>query len=244
MIRMPQIVPLIIGSIALLSVISSAPLFRQGSISIEQAWSLIYLGWGVGMLGVSAIVWAVSHERALLVKRPPILVLGTATSLGALVLATALIYPRHTTPSLSDVSTDVFDPPEFALLAQRRNAAGATLAFDLATGSLQREGLPDVIPMQFPSDRETLYLTSQRVVQRLGWQLVGASYQEGRVEAQATTRWFGLTSDIVIRIQADGRQTRVDVRSASRHDLHDAGANARFIRQYRNDINRQLGVTH
>jgi uncharacterized protein (DUF1499 family) len=55
---------------------------------------------------------------------------------------------------------------------------------------------------------------------------------EGRIEAVDTTKWFGFHDDIVVRIKAEGRGSRVDIRSKSRDGRSDLGVNAQRIRAF------------
>ncbi|MGZ4877228.1 MAG: DUF1499 domain-containing protein, partial [Candidatus Angelobacter sp.] len=64
------------------------------------------------------------------------------------------------------------------------------------------------------------------------WEMVATDPAQGRIEATATTFWFGFKDDIVVRIAADGNGSRVDVRSLSRIGKSDVGANARRVRDY------------
>ena len=66
----------------------------------------------------------------------------------------------------------------------------------------------------------------------MGWTLVAADSAAGRIEATATTSWFGFKDDIVIRVEPDPAGSRVDVRSVSRVGESDVGTNARRIRAY------------
>jgi uncharacterized protein (DUF1499 family) len=66
----------------------------------------------------------------------------------------------------------------------------------------------------------------------LGWRIVATDGIEGRIEATATTAWFGFQDDVVIRVQPAGQGSRVDIRSASRVGRSDVGANAKRIREF------------
>jgi uncharacterized protein (DUF1499 family) len=61
---------------------------------------------------------------------------------------------------------------------------------------------------------------------------VAADSSAGRIEATATTPWFGFKDDVVIRVAPDPAGSRVDVRSVSRVGQSDVGTNARRIRAY------------
>ena len=65
-----------------------------------------------------------------------------------------------------------------------------------------------------------------------GWEIVDADESQGRIEATATTFWFGFKDDVVIRIRGAGGGSAVDMRSKSRVGLSDTGTNAARIRDY------------
>ncbi|WP_404326387.1 DUF1499 domain-containing protein [Aerophototrophica crusticola] len=66
----------------------------------------------------------------------------------------------------------------------------------------------------------------------MGWDIVAVEPAEGRVEATATTAWFGFKDDVVVRVRPEGDGSRIDVRSKSRVGRSDLGANAARIRDY------------
>jgi uncharacterized protein (DUF1499 family) len=66
----------------------------------------------------------------------------------------------------------------------------------------------------------------------MGWALVASDPASGRIEATATTPWFGFKDDVVVRVAAAPGGSLVDARSVSRVGLGDAGANAARLREY------------
>ena len=66
----------------------------------------------------------------------------------------------------------------------------------------------------------------------MGWEIVAAVPEEGRLEATDTTAWFGFKDDIVIRITPEGEGSRLDIRSMSRVGKSDIGKNAERIRAF------------
>jgi uncharacterized protein (DUF1499 family) len=70
------------------------------------------------------------------------------------------------------------------------------------------------------------------VAQAMNWEIVAADPADGRIEATATTFWYGFRDDVVIRVRPDGEGSRIDLRSVSRVGRSDAGTNARRIRSY------------
>ena len=61
--------------------------------------------------------------------------------------------------------------------------------------------------------------------------------REGRIEAIAQTLIMGFREDVSIRIRADGEDSRVDIRSASRYFDSDLGSNAARVSKLIEDIN-------
>jgi uncharacterized protein (DUF1499 family) len=66
----------------------------------------------------------------------------------------------------------------------------------------------------------------------MGWEIVAADVAAGRIEATATTPWFGFRDDIVVRVAPASAGSRIDVRSVSRVGKSDLGANAKRIRAF------------
>jgi uncharacterized protein (DUF1499 family) len=75
---------------------------------------------------------------------------------------------------------------------------------------------------------------------RMGWTVVATVPAEGRLEATASTPWFGFVDDVVVRVTPAPQGTRVDVRSVSRVGRSDLGANAKRIRKYIGALTREL----
>jgi uncharacterized protein (DUF1499 family) len=66
----------------------------------------------------------------------------------------------------------------------------------------------------------------------MGWEIVATDSATGRVEATATTPWFGFKDDVVVRVRSAASGSRIDVRSVSRVGGSDIGTNAKRIRSY------------
>jgi uncharacterized protein (DUF1499 family) len=74
----------------------------------------------------------------------------------------------------------------------------------------------------------------------MGLRLTGADLASGRLEATATSFWYGFTDDMVVRITEAAQGTRVDVRSKSRVGRSDLGQNARRVRTVLAKLKAQL----
>jgi uncharacterized protein (DUF1499 family) len=69
-------------------------------------------------------------------------------------------------------------------------------------------------------------------VETLGWELVAAVPEEGRIEATDTTFWFRFKDDVVIYITREGNEAVLNARSLSRVGGGDLGKNAGRLREF------------
>jgi uncharacterized protein (DUF1499 family) len=203
------------------------------------------LSWGA-YLGIAALVLGIV---AALVTRPGTRRRGFGVALVAVLLgALAFWLPwnwrnsARGAPPIHDVTTDVADPPAFVAVAPLR--ADAPNPVEYAGDSvavLQREAYPDVQPVVLRAAPGEAFQMALAAAREMGWEIVAAEPGEGRIEATATTTWFGFLDDVAIRVAAEGSGSRVDVRSKSRVGRGDAGANAARIRKYTQRLRRHAG---
>ena len=136
-------------------------------------------------------------------------------------------------PPIHDVTTDPEDPPAFVAVVARRSGARNPVEYGgPAVAAQQRRAFPDLVPMHLAAPPERVFPTVEAVARGLGWEIVAAVPAEGRLEATATTSWFGFKDDVVVRIRARGSGSRVDVRSLSRIGGGDLGVNAARVRAF------------
>jgi uncharacterized protein (DUF1499 family) len=92
---------------------------------------------------------------------------------------------------------------------------------------------PDIRTLVSDIPPAQTYERARSVARRMCWNIVDENQAEGRIEATATTRWFGFKDDVVIRIAPSaGNGSRVDIRSVSRVGRSDVGTNTRRIRDF------------
>jgi uncharacterized protein (DUF1499 family) len=72
--------------------------------------------------------------------------------------------------------------------------------------------------------------------EQLGWKVTVNDPAAGVVEAVSTSLWYGFTSDVAVRVRAEGQNARVDIRSTSRIASGDMGANAAQVKALSNEI--------
>jgi uncharacterized protein (DUF1499 family) len=136
-------------------------------------------------------------------------------------------------PPIHDITTDTERPPEFqAVLPLRADAPNPAAYGGPEVAAQQRAGYPDIAPLTLELPPAEAYRQALDAAREMGWELVAADSAEGRIEATATTGWFGFKDDVVVRVAPAGAGSRVDVRSVSRVGKSDVGANAERIREY------------
>jgi uncharacterized protein (DUF1499 family) len=155
--------------------------------------------------------------------------------IGALVFGvpTYLVNQGRKLPPIHDITTDTENPPVFvAVLPLRKDAPNTTQYGGAELAAQQKQGYPEITPVMLPLAPRAAFELALDAARRSGWEIVAAVPDENRIEATATTDWFGFKDDIVIRIKPVNGGSRVDMRSVSRVGRSDLGTNARRIRDY------------
>ncbi len=135
-------------------------------------------------------------------------------------------------PAIHDITTDTVDPPLFvAVLPIRAGAPNPPEYSGEEVAMQQRESYPDIKTLLLDTTPDETFGRALEAAEKMGLEIVAAEPLEGRIEATATTLWFGFKDDVVIRVTADGAGSRLDIRSKSRVGRSDVGANAARIRR-------------
>ncbi len=147
--------------------------------------------------------------------------------------------PDEAVPAIHDISTDTADPPRFVAVLQLRADAPNSAEYggspDMTPerlAQLSREAYPDLTTLTLSVPADDAFGRALAAAEALGWNVVAAVPDEGRIEATDTTFWFRFKDDIVIRIRSVEGGAEVDARSVSRVGRGDAGTNARRLRRF------------
>jgi len=136
-------------------------------------------------------------------------------------------------PPIHDITTDVRNPPAFvSILPLRKGAPNSSEYGGPEVAGQQKKAYPDIAPVLLPLPLNQTFDLAYRTARKMGWRIIDRNLAEGRIEATATTFWFGFKDDIVIRVIHSNLGSRVDIRSVSRVGKSDVGTNARRIRKY------------
>ncbi len=219
---------------ALTMLVASGPGTRLGLWPWETAFALLkwatYTGLAAGAAALILCVLAAFPQWRPHAWMP---VLALALALAAAAPPLILLKQAYTFPNIHDITTDTADPPAFvALMPERTKAPNGAAYGGPEVASQQQKGYPDIKPLTLKSPPREAVQRAIDAARALGWEVVASDAEAGRIEATATTTWFGFKDDVVVRVRPEGSGSRIDVRSMSRVGSSDVGANAKRIREF------------
>jgi uncharacterized protein (DUF1499 family) len=237
--KLAAILTLLLAVTAALLLLVAGPgtrldLWSFGTGFLLMRWALFV---GLGAAAVALVLLIIPRTRR-----------GQAATLAvALVIALATAWVPwsnyrtvQSLPFIHDISTDLEQPPEFVDVVPLRADAPNPVAYPgEETAAQQRAGYPDIRPLELDLAPEPAFERALATARAQGWEIVAAMPAEGRIEATATTFWFGFKDDVVIRVAPAGNGSRLDIRSKSRVGRSDVGANAARIRAFTRDFERR-----
>jgi hypothetical protein len=190
-------------------------------------WAL-YAGAAAGVLGVILLLVPATRRGGAAVLLASILIGGATAAVPLLQVQKA-----RSVPPIHDITTDTNNPPEFVAIAPLRADAPNPVEYPgEETAEQQREAYPDIRTLRVDAWPAIVFEHALETARASGWEVVDADETAGRIEATATTFWFGFKDDVVIRVRGDDGGSAVDVRSKSRVGRSDVGANAARIEAY------------
>jgi len=150
-------------------------------------------------------------------------------------------------PALTDISTDLIDPPDFARSSRALGAREQIFHEPIpqASREAQRLAYSGVSPIILDLDAEEAWQIVQKAVAARKWRIVdqvmpGGRIGIGHIDAVDKTLLMGFPQDVTIRVRPLAGQTRIDIRSASRFGRHDFGVNAQRIQRFAQELQTQL----
>ncbi|WGI24339.1 DUF1499 domain-containing protein [Halomonas alkaliantarctica] len=225
---------------AALMMAGAGPAYRGEFISLGEAFNLlrngVYAAGGAIAVSIIALLFSMLTRRS------------TPALMAALVIvaAAALLYipwqhwqRAQQAPAIHDITTDTQNPPAFEALAHAREAAPNAVDYPgEATAQQQQAAYPYIKPLVLDEAPQTVLAAAQAEAEEAGWRI--ARITDNRIEATATTRWFGFEDDVVIRLTEIENGVQVDMRSASRLGASDVGTNAARIEQFLTALEKRL----
>jgi uncharacterized protein (DUF1499 family) len=226
---MKRYLPLALAILAAALLLMSGLGSRAGLWHFRTGFTLLkYAAW----LGIATTLVTIIY---LAVRAGNVAVLMIALLVGALVAYTPWSFQKkaRSVPPIHDITTDTERPPEFvAVLPARADASNPPEYEGGEVTAQQKEAYPDITPVMLDVTPDVAFGRAHEAAEDMGWEIVAADSAAGRIEATATTTWFGFKDDVVVRVEPAAQGSRVDVRSKSRVGKSDVGANAARIRKY------------
>lgn len=235
--------------LAAIIALSAILMVRAGIAPFATGLEIMTASVVLGLVALAlALVWlaaALRHNRGD-GKRA-----GMIALLGALILLYVplrTVYEGMMAPPVHDVTTDPEDPPRFVALAANNARFDAQAMIDYrgehnTVSYMLHEyysGLtkPLAIILVDKNPAAKMFWRCFNVANRMGWRIVAFNEKEGRIEAVATSFWFGQPSDIVVRVRPAGAMgARFDMRVVSENGARDFGRNLALIKTYRAGLN-------
>ncbi len=162
--------------------------------------------------------------------------LGLALSLPLVFFIVNFEYAARAYPPINDITTDTEDAPTFWDVPNPVIYQGSKVA------ELQKEAYPDLKHLEVIMGSEKAFDLASEVAKEMGWEIIAENTDDMQIEAVDTSVLFGFKDNIVIRLQEDGDNIRVDVRSHSRLGKIDRGVNAKRIKQYMRRLEQRLSM--
>ena len=179
----------------------------------------------VAFVGLLVPKWRAGEGR--------LLVVALALGLGVAAVPIYWMQAAGKVPPIHDISTDLDDPPAFVAALPLRGAdANPVEHGGGVVAEAQRSAYPDIQPLALGLPPAEAFAVALRAARAMGWEIVAQDAAAGRIEATATTLWFGFKDDVVVRVRPLDGGSRIDVRSVSRVGVSDVGANAKRVRAY------------
>lgn len=224
----------IMACVAALIVAAAGPLHRFVGLPFEATFALVRYGFYVALAGIALGIATIlptrpgDRRRGFVAAFLAVLVGGAAAW-----MPLTLFLRAQQSPELNDISTDTANPPPLVATLPLRTAASNPATWPGGhTPVLQRDAYPDIGPVVLALPPAEAFKRVEAVAAAMGWSIVARVPAEGRLEAVATTSWFGFRDDVVVRVRPDGSGSRIDIRSKSRDGQSDLGVNARRIREF------------
>ncbi len=221
------------GLAAVLLLLATGIGYQKGAFDLTQAFNLLRIGALMGIGGAGFSIFFILWQRPTGLN---LVVIAASAMLGivAFYMPYRQLLLSQRLPAIHDITTDMNNPPAFVAIARVRLATHNPVAYDgPETGVQQRRAYPDIRTLMLPHSTDEVFAAAMQVVEELGWSVAEANLEQGRIEATATSQWFGFKDDVVIRLTRDGADnTLFDMRSKSRVGITDVGSNARHVRAF------------
>jgi hypothetical protein len=158
-------------------------------------WSLYA---GLAIAAVAFIALLIPRIRS---GHVPRLVAALAIGVGVAYFPWNWLQSARVVPAINDITTDTENPPAFVAVIPLRAGTPVSVTYPGSeTAAKQRGAYPDIRPLELAVPPAVAFARALDVAKGSGWEIDAADAGSGRIEATATTPWFGFRDDVVVRI--------------------------------------------
>jgi len=199
----------------------------RGPMGVGWAPALTALAIVVALIGLVISIGAGLWRRSLTALVVSILTMGMFIVMGG---------AAKTAPPIHDVATDWSEPMMFSdQVMKMRGPQANPVPPDamMTSGPLVGQKVSDINaktcegakPVMLTVPPAEAYAVAKKALSGNGLKIVTDDPVAGRLEAVATSFWYGFKDDVLVRVKAEGAGSRIDMRSVSRVGVSDLGQN-------------------
>ena len=236
---------LVTSMVAVVLLFASPLGYKYGVAELMPSFASLLLALTLAVIVfVGGLIMTVVANSKGLIRDRQFLLVAVAISLIPMIAMGPPIAKVRSVPPIHDISTDGLNPPTFDVVIGLRAEAPNDLEYGseqdsaAALAKLQQAAYPQIVTLESDLSVPEAVAQAALVLAQQGLEVVNVDVDNGRVEAVATTFWFGFKDDLVVRIQPTHTGSKIDVRSVSRVGQSDLGANAARIAKFLQAFNQ------
>jgi len=236
---------LVTSMVAVVLLFASPLGYKYGVAELMPSFASLLLALTLAVIVfVGGLIMTVVANRKGLIRDRQFLLVAVAISLIPMIAMAPPIAKVRSVPPIHDISTDGLNPPTFDVVIGLRAEAPNDLEYGseqdsaAALAKLQQAAYPQIVTLESDLSVPEAVAQAALVLTQQDLEVVNVDVDNGRVEAVATTFWFGFKDDLVVRIQPTHTGSKIDVRSVSRVGQSDLGANAARIAKFLQAFNQ------
>ena len=236
---------LVTSMVAVVLLFASPLGYKYGVAELMPSFASLLLALTLAVIVfVGGLIMTVVANSKGLIRDRQFLLVAVAISLIPMIAMGPPIAKVRSVPPIHDISTDGLNPPTFDVVIGLRAEAPNDLEYGseqdsaAALAKLQQAAYPQIVTLESDLSVPEAVAQAALVLAQQDLEVVNVDVDNGRVEAVATTFWFGFKDDLVVRIQPTHTGSKIDVRSVSRVGQSDLGANAARIAKFLQAFNQ------
>lgn len=211
----------------------AAVMVRGPVMGVGWAPALAMLAIAVSLISVIVSFWTGSWKRSLAALLISLATVGAFIFIGG---------KARQAPPIHDVATDWNQPLMFseAVMKARGGEANPVVTDPVAPpqagplagkrmAEVNAKTCPGAQPVVLETPVEDAYGRAKAALEKAGLDIVTDEPGNGRLEAVATSFWYGFKDDVVARVIPYDGGARIDLRSISRVGMSDLGVNCKRV---------------